>query len=115
MQCIDKTAILPDKVLKICNTYKKSVPLFVQKLISMSETEMFLDGEKFCRFMAFDEIICAREELHVDFSRYGIIPFFDTGDNDFIVYDCENNIWKIFNIVDKISFLEKNTLNEFLQ
>ena len=54
--------------------------------------------------ISYSEIMNAEDDLHVSFSDAGIIPFVDCMDNDFIVYDTENEVWTKFNIVEKCKF-----------
>ena len=91
---LSKTVSDGRKVDAIQQIYGKLLPSDVQKIISFDSRGTFLDGDRFCRLLSFDEISKASEELHVDFVRHGIVPLFDTGDNDFIVFDLQKSCWK---------------------
>ncbi len=82
--------VVSDKVLALCETVPEGI---------------FFDGT-FCRKLSTSEILNAKEMLHVDFPAAGILPVFDCGDNDFIVYRLTDKKWVKFNIVDETSFSE---------
>jgi len=87
-------------------------PIEIRKIISFCQEGIFLEGSPFCRLLSNDEILNADEYLHVDFASLGIIPIFDTGDNDFVVFDYKNNKWMKFNIVDESKWGKKDTIEE---
>ncbi len=101
-------------VSKIKQVYECTIPNEVEKIISFNADGTFLDGGAFCRLLCFDEILKASEELHVNFKQYGIIPFFDIEDNNFIVFNFKKMIWEKFNIVDETSYGAKKSLSEIL-
>jgi hypothetical protein len=98
---------------KLRQLYGAEIPTCLQKVVSISPEGMFFDGDDTLRLLAKTEIIEASKELQVDFIGLQLIPIFDTGDNDFIVFDIESNIWCKFNIVDSIKFKRKKALSEF--
>lgn len=101
------------KVEKIQTLYETVFPETVKKVISNCGKTAFLDDGY--RVLSLDEIADAETELHVDFKGKGIIPFVDCGENDFIVYHFNDNIWSKFNIVDETIFKKKNTFKELLK
>ena len=111
---LSKTASDEKKVEAIQQIYGKNLPSDVQKVISFDSRGTFLDGDHFCRLLSFDEISKASEELHVDFVRHCIVPLFDIGDNDFIVFDLQKSCWEKFNIVDEVSYGEKESVSEII-
>ena len=56
------------------------------------------------------EIINATADLEVDFVAHALLPIFDIGDNDFVVFDFSENCWCLFNIVDEIKFRKTKDL-----
>ena len=87
------------------------VKKILSRMVEMNNTE-FLDNGY--RVLDYEEIIDADDDLHVDFSSKGLLPLFDCSDNDFIVYDVNNNEWLKFNIVDEVKFRENSELEELL-
>ena len=99
----------------IFQNFTSKLPIAVKKILSIAPNGDFLDGGSFCRIMATDEIANASQELHVDFAKRSYLPIFDTGDNDFIVFDYKNNQWAKFNIVDEINFNNTDDLSALLK
>lgn len=95
--------------------YGKIDSELVKKIFSINLTDSFIESEDFLRVLTKDEILNAISDLHVDFKKKKIIPFFDIGDNDFIVYHLATNKWSYMNIVDGVCFSESNSLEELLR
>lgn len=57
-----------------------------------------------------DEILCAPEELHIDFISLGKIPLIDCKDNDIICYDVKTKKYHFFNILDEATFIPADSL-----
>ncbi len=110
---IDSISINPEATASIEATYGVDLPDSIKRILSFDLDGHFFGNNK--RLLSLDEIITADEELHVGFKSMKIIPLFDTGDNDFIVYSCEENTWVLYNIVDKCAFYQSTELKELLQ
>jgi hypothetical protein len=92
------------------NIYKASLSDEVKKILSLSEETMLYDDKPLLRKLSSAEIIEANEDLEVDFIGQSLLPVFDMGDNDFVVFDFAENRWCLFNIVDEIKFKEEEDL-----
>lgn len=101
-------------ISEIQEVYGCKLPHDIQCIVSAHKTEAFIEGERFCRILTSSEILNASAELHVDFAKYNIIPFFDVEDNNFVVFDFQKKCWKKFNIVDEVSYGERTSLNEII-
>lgn len=101
------------KITKIENVYDTVFPEVVKKIISSAEETVFFDDDY--RILSVAEIADAKNDLHVDFKSKGIIPLVDCGENDFIVYHFNDDIWSKFNIIDETVFKKKATLEDLLQ
>lgn len=101
---ITGTTINHEIVDKIQQAYGTVFPAEVQKILSINLQGDFIEGAKFCRLLSAKEILNASAELHVDFTKHGIIPVFDIEDNNFVVFDFKNGCWKNFNIVDEVPY-----------
>lgn len=100
-----------DAIKEIEAKYRLHMPLLIQKIISISQESLFFDNT--WRTLSFKEILDAPEDLHVDFVELKILPLFDTGDNDFIVYRFDDHVWSKFNIIDECFFKNKNLLEDY--
>lgn len=90
----------------------KDIPRIVQQLLTVAQDGTFFDEG--CRLLSYDEIFSASQELNINFSKHGIIPFFDITDNDYIVYNFKKGKWELFNIVEEISFRHAKQLNDII-
>ena len=107
------TKKIDDKLVKeIIDKYDFDLPEIVKLIVSNAKDTLFFDDEY--RVLSFDEIIDAEKDLHVSFSEKKIIPLFDCGENDFIVYNSAEGIWSKFNIVDETFFKKKEKLSDLL-
>ena len=91
----------------------KDIPRMVQQLLSVAKDGAFFDEG--CRLLSYDEIISASQELNINFSKHGIIPFFDIADNDYIVYNFKNKNWELFNIIDEEAFKSEKQINDIIK
>ena len=85
----------------------------VQLLNKVQTEPIFFDDEKFYRLLCIDEITNSNSEFLVDFTSYNLLPIIDCGDNDFICYNYNENIWCFFNIADEISFNETTSILDY--
>ncbi len=107
---LENTNINQSKVTIINDTYKCTLPIEIQKIITNNEKSIFLDNE--CRILSFQEIVDANSDLHVDFIKQMLLPIADCYDNDFLVYDYKNNVWCMYNIIDELIFDKNIDLNK---
>lgn len=108
---ISKTPIQVSTIKRIEATYLVKIPEVISHICSACSDGIFFDSKQVIRLLSTEEIINASRELHVDFVKMHIIPIFDVGDNNFIIYDVLSKKWSKFNIVDEVKF--KTTDNIF--
>jgi hypothetical protein len=116
MECVRQIyegKIDKDKVQRIEKVYGAELPELIQKILSNCDESVFFDDGD--RILSYQEVIDAKEDLHIDFARKEIVPIVDCGENDFIVYHFKEKKWSKFNIVDEIFFKERDTLEELLK
>ena len=112
LELISRNDIDMVKVTEIETIYGCTLSEIARKLISNCDEALFFDNGT--RILAFDEIINAEIDLHIDFKDKGLIPVADCGNNDFIVYHFNDDIWSKFNIIDETVFKKRNELSELL-
>ena len=94
--------------------YHTRLSPYLRSILALCKDSVFWDSDTFCRLLSLSEIAQAPENLHVDFVRYAAIPFFDCGENDFIVYLLSENKWAMFNIVDEVFWKKNQTIEALL-
>lgn len=93
--------------------YAISLPDEARAICSLNPSP-FWNGRDVCRVLTLSEIVNAESELHVAFDTLGLIPFFDCGDNNFIVLNVRTHQWGMFNIVDGILWRQDVPLGKLL-
>ncbi len=114
-EIFDKTTVDADVVSLIEKEYGAVDDEDVRRLLCMRTDDCFIDCDDVVRLMTKDEIVFASSDLGVDFKGLLCIPFFDIGDNDFIVYRIDCKMWSRMNIVDMSFFCENVSLKKMLQ
>lgn len=112
LSALDAVQVEKDKVEQLERQYGFSFPEIVKKVISSAVETIFFDDEG--RILSFDEMVDAEADLHVSFSKLGLFPLADTGDNDFIVYHAADGSYSLFNIVDECAFRKRDSLDAIL-
>lgn len=113
LEQIEKKAVDDSKVQKVEAVYGDVLPELIRIIISNNNEPEFFDNG--VRILAYNEIIDAEKDLHVDFKKKGIIPVADCGENNFVVYHFAEKIWSKFNIIDETVFKKKDCLEVLLK
>jgi hypothetical protein len=92
-----------------------NLPSAILNIATTAGRGAFLEGGLFCRRLSFNDILAAEHDMGVKFATLGILPLFDKGDNNFVVFDFHKNVWMLFNIVDETKFRTGKTLVELLK
>ena len=112
LDSIENVNVDSELISSIEREYDAELTEYVKKIISFDANGYFFGECK--RLLSANEILTADEELHVNFKELKMIPIFDIGDNDFILYSFEDDMWKLFNIVDRCEFDQNSDLSELL-
>lgn len=108
---INKTKVDSKVAKALTKAYGPDIPAIVEQVVTLFKSGGFVEDY---RFLSLDEIEYAEDDLHVDFKKHNYIPLIDCGDNDFVVYDFRNDKWVKFNIIEKVSFKKKQSLEDIL-
>ena len=101
-------------VSKVENLYRTSISDDVKRVLSISKEAAFYDDVSLLRGLSNAEVLNASTDMAVDFLSKHLLPIFDIGDNDYIVYDLAEKCWHKFNIVDEVKFSKANSLSDYL-
>lgn len=110
----DKSEMVFVKENKIEDLYDITLPIEVKRLIKFLESEFYDYKNIKLRILGVEEILNANKELDINFFEMNVIPLIDIMDNDFICYDLENEKFIIYNIIDEIVILSKDTIEELI-
>lgn len=114
-QEFSKTKIDNTVVNRVENVYGKIESTDVKKILSYKFKDYFLESDDFLRALSLDEILDAKDSLHVDFPAMRIIPLFDVCDGDFVVYQLDKNVWSFMNVNDLSLFSETDKIESLLE
>lgn len=94
--------------------YKAKMPEEVTELYSLTSGGFVQvgDGDHW-RILSPKDILDAPDDLGADFVALKKLPLADCKDNDFICYDFNNQRYEMFNIIDEIGFIRKDSLWDF--
>lgn len=110
---IAEVKIDADFTAQVEDMYKTAFPDEVKRILSLSNDTVSYDDFSLLRGLSHAEITYASADMTVDFIGKGILPLFDVGDNDYIVYDILEKAWCKFNIVDEVKFSETHNIFEY--
>jgi len=103
-----------DFVKRVEAMYSREIPDEIKRIVSINKDTVFYDDFPLLRGLSHSEIFDSSHDMSVDFIHKGIIPLFDVGDNDYIVYDVLEKRWYTFNIVNEVKFNKASSLIEYL-
>jgi hypothetical protein len=101
-------------VNRVEGVYGKIESTDVKKILSYKFEDYFLESDDFLRALSLDEILDAKDSLHVDFPAMRIIPLFDVCDGDFVVYQLDKNVYSYMNINNLTLFSETDNIVSLL-
>lgn len=107
---VSAPTVQQSEIEKMFGIYLEKEP---KKIISHIDSEIFFEGQNFLKLLSKQEILDCCGDLNVDFINKKIIPVFDLGDNDYIVFSYGDNWWYKFNIVDEVLFSKHKSIIEF--
>lgn len=85
----------------------------IKKITDNINESIDFEYRGYLRLLSKKEIIDASKDMNINFIEKGIIPIFDTGDNDYISFNINKSKWCKFNIVDEIDFSLKDNIIDF--
>lgn len=94
--------------------YNVSFPESIAKILSVLPQGGFLAGSDLCRVMSTSEIILANETLHTDFVGKKLLPMLDLGDNIFVVFDSNRQVFGRFSLNDDLVYRCEEKLSDII-
>ncbi len=110
LELIRKTEINADRAKEIRELFNHDLDDMLLKVISAADGVDFFDEER--RALSYNEIVGASELLGIDAVADGIVPVIDAYDCTFIVYLLHDGKWGKYNMVDKETYKERDSLEE---
>ncbi len=99
-----------DFVETLKKMYRTDFPKEVKQIVSLSKDTVFYSDLPILRGLSHKEIINVSDDMSVNFIEKRILPLFDIGDNDYIIYDIHEKTYYKFNITDEVKFDRSNNI-----
>ena len=114
LTALNQQSVEAKNIGEIESVYETKLNDTVKRLVSISKKSVSYDDFSLLRSLSLKEILEASADMQVDFVSLRLLPLFDAGDNDYIVYDLNEKGWCMFNIADEIKFSKKSSLLDYL-
>jgi len=112
---LDKVQVDDSLISEIETLYEIELSDELKKIISLNKEGIFYDDMELLRGLSSDEILNASDDLSVEFVEIDLLPLFDTGNDNFIVYNFEKKCWSRYNIAEEFEFDEAANLLEYIK
>jgi hypothetical protein len=111
---LDKVEIDKASVSKVEALYKTQFPTGLQKVISLNKDGVSYDDKSVFNGLSANAIVNAYNDLYIDFVSLNLIPLFDIGDSEYIVYDLKKRCYALYDISDDDEYREASDLLEYV-
>jgi hypothetical protein len=111
---LDKVEIDKESVDEIETLYKTTLPTGVKKVISLNKDGVSYDDKSVFNGLSANAIRNAYNDLYVDFVSMQLLPLFNIGDSEYIVYNLKKRCYAIYDISDDDEYSEETDLSKYV-
>jgi hypothetical protein len=111
---LDKVEIDQEIISEIEALYKTTLSSEVKKVISMNKDGVSYDDKSVFNGLSTKAILNAYNDLYVDFVALQLLPLFDIGASEYIVYNLKKRRYAIYDISDDDEYSEQTDLSKFV-
>jgi len=111
---LDKVVIDKEAVSKIEALYKTKFSSELQKVISLNKDGVSYDDKSVFNGLSANAILNAYNDLYIDFVSLNLVPLFDIGDSEYIVYNLKKRSYALYDISDDDEYREASDLLEYV-
>ena len=102
-------------ISQIETLYKTKISnIKLEKIISLNEDGVSYDDKSVFNGLSSDAILNAYNDLYVDFVSLNLLPLFDIGDNEYIVYNLKKSCYALYDISDDNEYSEESDLLKYI-
>jgi len=94
--------------------YKTKLSGEVKKIISLNKDGVSYDDKSVFNGLSVKAILNAYNDLYVDFVDLQLLPLFDIGDSEYIVYNLKKRCYAIYDISDDDEYSEESDLLKYV-
>jgi len=99
---------------KVETLYKTKFSTELQKVISLNKDGVSYDDKSVFTGLSADAIVNAYNNLYIDFVSLNLVPLFDIGDSEYIVYNIKKRCYALYDISDDDEYREASDLLEYV-
>jgi len=111
---LDKVEIDRESISEIEALYKTTLSGEVKKVISLNKDGVSYDDKSVFTGLSANAILNAYNDLYVDFVSLQLVPLFNIGDSEYIVYDVRKRCYAIYDISDDDEYSEETSLSKYV-
>jgi lambda repressor-like predicted transcriptional regulator len=111
---LDKIEIDKESINEIETFYKTTLPTGVKKVISLNKDGVSYDDKSVFNGLSVNAILNAYNDLYVDFVSMQLLPLFNIGDSEYIVYNLKKRCYAIYDISDDDEYSEETDLLKYV-
>jgi len=94
--------------------YKAKFPIELQKVISLNKDGVSYDEKSVFNGLSSNAILKAYDDLYIDFVGLNLVPLFEIGDNEYIVYDLKKKCYALYDISEDDEYSEERDLLKYV-
>jgi len=99
---------------KIEALYKTKFSSELQKVISLNKGGVSYDDKSVLNGLSAKAILNAYNDLYIDFVDLNLVPLFDIGDDEYIVYDLKKKCYALYDISEDDEHSEESDLSKYV-
>jgi len=111
---LDRVEIDKEAVSNIEALYKTKFSSELQKVISLNKDGVSYDDKSVFNGLSANAILNAFNDLYIDFPALNLVPLFDIGDSEYIVYDLNKRCYALYDISDDDEYSQASNLLEYV-
>jgi len=111
---LDKVEIDKAIISEIEALYKTKFPNEVQKVISLNQDGVSYDDKSVFNGLSANAILNAYNDLYIDFVSLNLLPLFNIGDSEYIVYDLKKRCYALYDISEDDEYSEETNLLKYV-
>ena len=111
---LDKVEIDKAIISEIEELYKTKFSTELGKIISLNKNGVSYDDKSAFNGLSANAILSAYDDLYIDFVGLNLVPLFDIGDNEYIVYDLKKRCYALYDISDDDEYSEESDLLKYV-
>jgi len=94
--------------------YKTKFPGELQRVISLNKDGVSYDEKSVFNGLSSNAILNAYDDLYIDFVGLNLVPLFDIGDNEYIVYNLKKKCYALYDISEDDEHSEERDLLKYV-